>query len=176
MQVACVYELRAGQGQATLGGDGPNIENWRAVLTLRAHSGNVTDLAWYANLPNIMGPPVDVKRYSSEVFSYIACSSILRCYSFKQIVCGHAVMLRGFRTASASVGRLRESFATLYHYYHRQFCWTCVDVNRVERCGCVGPRTTRGLPLPPWTTSSACGTPPRDTELPCSTSTPILSR
>ena len=44
---ACLYELKAGSGQSAFGSsEGPNVECWKLVNTLRAHTSHVTDLAW----------------------------------------------------------------------------------------------------------------------------------
>ena len=46
-KVIAVLELRGGQAQASFGNsDGPNIENWKVVLTLRGHSAGIPDLNW----------------------------------------------------------------------------------------------------------------------------------
>lgn len=46
-KVIAVLELRGGQGQASFGNsEGPNIENWKVVLTLRGHSAGIPDLNW----------------------------------------------------------------------------------------------------------------------------------
>ena len=43
----CLYELKAGSGQSAFGSsEGPNVELWKLVSTLRAHTSHVTDLAW----------------------------------------------------------------------------------------------------------------------------------
>jgi protein HIRA/HIR1 len=42
-----LYELRAGPGQTVFGsGDGPNLENWKHIYTLRGHYNNVLDVSW----------------------------------------------------------------------------------------------------------------------------------
>ena len=46
-KLVCIYELRAGTGQATFGSsEGPNVENWKLAATLRGHSFHVIDVAW----------------------------------------------------------------------------------------------------------------------------------
>lgn len=46
-RMTSLYELHPGPGRSTFGSnDGPNVENWKHVMTLRGHSNNVTDLAW----------------------------------------------------------------------------------------------------------------------------------
>lgn len=46
-KVIAVLELRGGQAQASFGNsEGPNIENWKVVLTLRGHSAGIPDLNW----------------------------------------------------------------------------------------------------------------------------------
>lgn len=46
-KVIALLELKSGVGQLSFGSsDGPNIENWKAVLSLRGHSAGITDLSW----------------------------------------------------------------------------------------------------------------------------------
>mmetsp|Transcript_68943 Transcript_68943/g.218011 ORF Transcript_68943/g.218011 Transcript_68943/m.218011 type:complete len:198 (+) Transcript_68943:703-1296(+) len=46
-KIIIITELRPGGGQATFGStDTPNVENWKALHSLRSHKSNVTDVAW----------------------------------------------------------------------------------------------------------------------------------
>ena len=46
-KVVAITELKGGVGQLSFGSsDGPNVENWKAVLSLRGHSAGIPDLSW----------------------------------------------------------------------------------------------------------------------------------
>ena len=46
-RVVAVLELKGGSGQSSFGSsDAPNLENWKAVLSLRGHSAGIPDLSW----------------------------------------------------------------------------------------------------------------------------------
>lgn len=60
----CVYELRAGSGQKTFGSsDGPSVENWKHVMSLRGHEENVLDVAWSPDDKFIASSSVDNQVY-----------------------------------------------------------------------------------------------------------------
>jgi protein HIRA/HIR1 len=46
-KIVCIYELRDGRGQRSFGSsEGPSLENWKILHSLRGHSNNITDIAW----------------------------------------------------------------------------------------------------------------------------------
>ena len=46
-KIIAILELRGGQGLTSFGhSDGPNIENWKVVQSLRGHSNGIPDLNW----------------------------------------------------------------------------------------------------------------------------------
>lgn len=61
-KTVCIYKLIAGSGQKTFGSsDGPSVENWKNVMTLRGHEENVLDVAWAPEDRFIASSSVDNK-------------------------------------------------------------------------------------------------------------------
>ncbi|KAL0026450.1 hypothetical protein WJX79_010832 [Trebouxia sp. C0005] len=82
-KVIAVLELRGGQAQASFGNsDGPNIENWKVVLTLRGHSAGIPDLNCVVDL-----------AWTPDGYTLLASSmdGTVAAFSFTEIELGKAV-------------------------------------------------------------------------------------
>ena len=72
-KLVCIYELRAGTGQAAFGSsEGPNVENWKLSATLRGHSFHVIDVAW-----SLEDTYLASCRQAQRTFSHLAPTRVL---------------------------------------------------------------------------------------------------
>ncbi|KAJ1282222.1 hypothetical protein BS78_03G035000 [Paspalum vaginatum] len=85
-QVILIHERKAGSGTSAFGsGEPPDIENWKAIMTLRGHTADVVDLSWSPDDSTLASGSLDNTVHIWNMTNGI-CTAVLR---------GHSSLVKG---------------------------------------------------------------------------------